>query len=157
MLAGARVLGASSVTVKIETVSVQVLNGELPQTPGLCLQRFHDLRTQRSELLVRGVDVFSEYPMNRRFKRRSSSSEEDGHMSTGDRADLVPWIQPSDFKAENVTVVPLCLFYVCYRQFRYRLAKRRQRLLVRHSILRGSTPILNLRARPPSSACDAAR
>src|SRR6266550_5891757 len=39
-------LGAAcSVTVKIETVSVQVLNGELPQTPGLFLQWLHDLRT----------------------------------------------------------------------------------------------------------------
>jgi hypothetical protein len=34
-----------SVTVKIETVSVPVLNGELPQSPGLLLQWFHDLRT----------------------------------------------------------------------------------------------------------------
>src|SRR5207249_3925938 len=33
-----------SVTVKIEAVSVQVLNGELPQTPGLFLQWLHDLR-----------------------------------------------------------------------------------------------------------------
>ena len=33
---------------------------------------------------------------------------------------LFPWIQPSDFKAENITVVLLRLFYVCYRQFRYR-------------------------------------
>ena len=37
--------GAGSVTVKIETVAVQVLHGELPETPGLLLQRFHDVRT----------------------------------------------------------------------------------------------------------------
>jgi len=36
--------GACSVAVKIETVSVQVLNGELSQSPGLFLQWLHDLR-----------------------------------------------------------------------------------------------------------------
>ena len=35
--------GACSITVKIEAVSVQVYKRELPQTPGLFLQRLHDL------------------------------------------------------------------------------------------------------------------
>src|SRR2546426_8668962 len=34
-----------SVTVNIKTVAVEVLNGELPQTPGLFLQSLHDPRT----------------------------------------------------------------------------------------------------------------
>jgi hypothetical protein len=38
-------------------------------------------------------------------------------------------------KAEYITVVPLCLFDVCDRQFRYWLADRRQRPLLSHSML----------------------
>ena len=34
----------SSITVKIEPVSVQVVNGELPQTPGLFFKWLDDLR-----------------------------------------------------------------------------------------------------------------
>src|SRR5687767_6878156 len=74
--------------------------------------------------------------MNRRLKRFLSSSEEDDHVSTRDGADLFPWIKPSDLKAENITVVQLCLFHVYYWKFRYRLANRRQRLPQIHCILR---------------------
>src|SRR5271165_5820790 len=40
---GARTFGL--VTVKIEEVAVQILYGELPQSPRLFFQRIHDVRT----------------------------------------------------------------------------------------------------------------
>ncbi len=43
---------ASLVVVKIEEVSIQILDRELPQSPQLLLQRIHNLRTERLQLLI---------------------------------------------------------------------------------------------------------
>jgi hypothetical protein len=97
---------ASLVVVKIETVSVDVLDGELRQSPGLLFQRLNNVRTQRFQLVVRRIDIFGEHPVNRSGPNLAR-------------------MEPADLKAECVPIVLLRAFDISNGQFWHRLANRR--------------------------------
>src|SRR5215203_282493 len=64
------------VMMEIENVAVQILYGKLPHSPRLCFKRFDDVRTPRSQFLVRRIDIISEYPVDRWFERQLPLPEE---------------------------------------------------------------------------------
>jgi hypothetical protein len=65
--------------MEIENVPIQILYGELPQSPWLGFQRIHDVRACRLQFLVRSIDIFSEHPVNGRLERLLPPSKENCH------------------------------------------------------------------------------
>src|SRR5262245_2445835 len=115
-----------SVVMEIKAVSVEILDGELPQPPGLLLQRFNDVRTERFELSVCRIEIVGEHPVNGRLKRCGFLPKEDRHISTRHGPDLVVRIQPGNLKTECISIMLLRPLDVNDGQFRHRRRNRRQ-------------------------------
>src|SRR6185369_7841844 len=67
---------ACLIAEKIEAVAVEVFHRELMQSPGLLFERLNDLRTQRAQLVVGGIDVGRKYPVYRRLEGLAFAAEE---------------------------------------------------------------------------------
>src|SRR5271166_2497538 len=112
--------------MEVEKIPIQILHGELPQSPRLCLQWIDDLRTQRHQFLVRRVDVLRKDPVDGGFEWRLPLPEENYHLVAGDGANFFAWVKPSDLKAQSIFVMLLRAFNISDRQLRYRRANHAQ-------------------------------
>lgn len=116
---------ANSVAVKIETISVDVFDGELTQAPGLALERLNDLSAQQGQFLVSGVYIRRKDPVNGRFERSLSSSKEDGDVISRNGTEISSRVEPPDLKTECVAVMLLSPLYVLDWKFRRGMSERR--------------------------------
>src|SRR5262245_21985738 len=105
--------------VKVEAIAILILDGELPEPPRLVHERLDDVRAQRTQLGVGGVDVGGKHPMNGRLEWRLPSTKEDRDLSSRYRAELLLGIEPGDVEAEHVAIVRLRTFDVGDRQLRH--------------------------------------
>ena len=98
--------------VEIEDVAVEVLDGELADAPGLCLEGVGDVGAGGLEVVVSGVDVFGEDPVDGWLEGEFTFAEEEGGVAVGNRADFSAFGEPGDVEGEDVAVVVLGAFYV---------------------------------------------
>src|SRR5262245_1633927 len=82
ILLGSRLVGRRRrlIMVEVEPIPVQVIDRELPQPPGLLLQRLNDVCSGRFQLAVRLVNIVGEYPMDRGCERHRRPAEEDHNV-----------------------------------------------------------------------------
>jgi hypothetical protein len=103
--------------VEVEDIAVEVLDGELTDAPGFCFQGVGDVGAGGLEVLVGGVDVFGEDPVDGRLEGGFSFAEEEGGVAVGDSADFFAFGEPGDVEVEDVAVVFLGTLYVGDREF----------------------------------------
>ena len=109
--------GACLIVMEIESVSVDILDGELPQPPRLGFQGLNDVRTRRFQLVVCGIDIFGEYPMNGGLKWPSSLPKKYRHVRSRHGPNVFVRIEPANLKAECVPIVLLGAFNIGDGQF----------------------------------------
>jgi len=98
--------------MEVEDVPVEVLDGELADAPGLEFEGVSDVGAGRLKVLVGGVDVFGEDPVDGRLERPLPPAEKDCGLAVGHGADFFAWGEPCDFEAEDIAVVLLGAFDV---------------------------------------------
>jgi hypothetical protein len=86
---------------------------------GFFVERIHDVRTRRLQFLVRRIDIFGEHPVNSRFERRLPLLKEYRHTAARHGPNLFAWVNPSNLKAECISLVLLCAFDIGDRQLRH--------------------------------------
>src|SRR5581483_10557546 len=122
--------------MEVEDVAVEVLHGELAQSPGLCFKRLDDVCARGLEFLVGGIDVVGEDPLNGGFERGLAFAEKDGDRRARDGADFFAGVEPSDLEAEYVAVVLLRAFDIGNGEFGDGLTERGYLLFCFHENLR---------------------
>src|SRR5262249_47239043 len=105
-----------SVPVEVEAVAVQVLDGELRETPGLLRQGFGDVGTGVVQRLVHGLDVGRVHPVHRGLERAAAAAQENRRLVAVDGADSGARLQPAHLEAELVPVMRLRALDVAHRQ-----------------------------------------
>ena len=98
---------ASSVTVEVEAVAINVLYCELAQTPRFLFKRLNDPRAQRTQFFVGGLDVCGKHPVNGRLEGIIFSAKENRDIVSRYSADLLSGIQPTNLETKRITVVLL--------------------------------------------------
>jgi hypothetical protein len=78
--------------VEVETIPIDVFDGELAQTPRLSLERFDNACAPRAKFRASRVDVRGKDPMDRRFEPTASPVEENRDVVARDGADIAPGI-----------------------------------------------------------------
>jgi len=105
-------MGRRLPVMEVEEVAVEVLDGELADAPGLGLERVDDMGAGRLEILVGGVEVFGEDPVDGWLEGGFSSAEEEGGFPVDHGTDFFAGGEPCDLEAEDVAVVLLGAFDV---------------------------------------------
>jgi hypothetical protein len=126
--------------VEVEEVAVGVLDGELSDAPGLQLEGVGDVGAGGLQVLVGGVDVFGEDPVDGWLEGGFPFAEEEGGFAAGHGAHFFAGGEPGDVEVEDVAVVVLGAFDVGYGEFGDGLAGDWRFLLGGHGRLLRKVP-----------------
>src|SRR4030095_875206 len=120
-----RVFASCSVAMKVKAVAVEILDGELRESPWLLFQRLGDVRAERLHVAVHVVDLRRVHPVHGGLEGPFAAAQEDRGNVAVDRTDLFARVQPAYVEAPLFAVVLLRAPHIGNRQFGHRGAERR--------------------------------